>query len=157
MNEDAALARWAQTLSIIESYGHQIISVFPNEDDPPTTVPFSYTVGRILKGRPELVITGPIAPNVAGAILNDTCAADDDEPLEPGQDRERLLVGYPLHVVEADPVAAEMFQAIRFAELSGTDDSVRALQLVWPDPQKRFPWDEGYEYPPFVQPVHRAQ
>lgn len=139
-----------ETRRIIMQHGHQVIGVFPaDEDDPP---PFAYTVGRTAKGRPELLITGPLPPPVAGAILNDAAARDDESPLEPGQAVGGLLQGgYVLQVVEADPLAGEMYQALAFYD--GQD--VRALQLVWPDQDGLFPWDAGFGFEPWVQPIHR--
>jgi hypothetical protein len=32
------------------------------------------------------------------------------------------------------------------------EDSVPAMQLVWPDAHGRFPWDTGYELPAWYQP-----
>lgn len=138
-----------ETRRCIMEHGHQIIGVFPTEPgDPP---PFAYTVGRTAKGRPELLITGPLPTLVAGTLLNDAAALDDETPLEPGDVEGLLAGGYLMHAVEADPVAGEMFQAISFYD----EADVTALQLVWPDGDGAFPWDDGYMYPADLQPVHR--
>lgn len=134
-----------ETARVIREYGHQVVGVFPTEGD--DGAPFAYTVGRTLSGRPELLITGPLRPDIACAILNYAAEVDDGTPLEPG-DRDDILVGYTARIVEVDPWASQMFQAVR---LFG--EEVRALQLVWPDPGGRFPWDEGWAYERDAQPV----
>lgn len=147
--DDMIAAMNRETMQMITRFGHQVISVFPTT--PEEGVPFSYTVGRTGKGRPELLITGPLDPRIMGHLLNDAAYLDDNEPLQPGSVLDGLLRGYPVQVVKADPYLGEMFQAFRFYD---TDD-IDALQLVWPDQGGHFPGDPGYDYPPEVQPVHR--
>ena len=129
--------------TIIER-GHAVASIHGSEDGPP----FSYTVGRTLKGRPELFITGPIDARIQMAILNDAVRVDEETPLKPGQERDGLLQRFSTRIVEIDPQAASMFVARNFF-----GDDVRALQIVWPDPDGRFPGDPRFSFPADHQPV----
>jgi hypothetical protein len=135
------------TFDKILQYGHQVTYVGTGEESPP----FAYTVGRAMKDRPELLIVG-LAQRVAQQLLNDLADRDDAEPLEVGPEGleiRDLIAGYPAILLPADPVAAEMNLALRFFG----SEKVSALQVVWPDREGRFPWAEGYEYDPDVQPT----
>lgn len=132
---------------IIE-FGHQVIFVFPTPNDPGHT--FWYSVGRTVKDRPELLITGPLNQQVGQWMINEAAKIDDEYPLQAGQEipAGALLDGYPVRVVKAEPTDAEMFSA---TSAFGEDD-VTALQLVWPDKQGNFPGDPDYDER-FVQPL----
>ncbi len=144
-NEDERAAAYMQRMvDKITKYGHMVQSVFPAEGD--DGVPFSYTVGRTIQRAPELLITGPLPMQVQAALLNDAAAIED---LAAGQERDDLIQGGVMRVVSVDARASEMFQAIYLFEPT----PIRALQLVWPDTQGRFPNDEGYDQERFPQPV----
>lgn len=119
--------------------GHQVNFIFPRPGDEGHQ--FWYSVGRSMKDRPELLITGPIQPEVGHWIINEAAKMDDTEPLQPGQEipADTLLGGYPVRIVAVDPREAEMYDAIRcFGE------DITALQIVWPDMDGRFPGEEGF-------------
>lgn len=120
-------------------YAHQVVGVFPTENDP--CLPFAYTVGR----ETELIMAGPLNIQVMASLLNDLTERDDATPLRAGDRVEGVIAGgLTLAIVEvADMRKAEMFQS------TGT----RALQAVWPDASGNFPWDEGWEYQDDTQPV----
>ena len=146
MSDDDILAAFdAETARTIKRHGHQVVGVFDPDGE---GVPFAYTVGRSLLGRPELFITGGMPLHVLGRLLNDAAAMDDEAPIEAGERRDGLLAGYPAWFVEADPRAAEMNVALRLVP------SARALQVVWPDVDGRFPGDPGYGLTAEHQPLH---
>lgn len=112
--------------------------------------PYTYTVGRTLQGLPELMINGLDLPRRA-AIL--TSVQEQGLEVTPGARLENVLTPpWTLGVVEADPRTAELIVAIR---MFGLEREVTALQLVWPDPKNRMPWDQGYhsEVPQPLYPV----
>lgn len=151
MDEDQGLTK--TSMETIIEHGHQVIGVFAPGDetgDEDDFVPFSYTVGRSMKDRPELLITGPLPIGMQGVILNDLAAYDDEHLLRPGTDLapNTILRGMPVRIVAADPVAAEMNQALH---LFG--DDITALQMLWPDKHGRLPGDPGFEIPEGVQPT----
>lgn len=134
-------------MDTILEHGHQVVVVRDPDD---IDSPFAYTVGRAVKDRPELLLTGPVPPT----ILNDLAKYDDGQPLSGGDVllADTILTGYPVRIEVADPMAASMFQAIR---LFG--DDVTALQMLWPDPQGLFPGEDGYAYAADVQPFYPPQ
>lgn len=138
-----------KTMEQIIEYGHQVRFIFPDPDsDEPYQ--FWYTVGRSLKERPELLLTGPLPPKVGQFILNEAAALDDQSPLVPGQEvaADTLLANYPCRIIAVGDMAeAEMFGALEL------DSDATALQIVWPDMKGRFPGERGYEYPKSAQPL----
>lgn len=112
---------------------------------------FAYTVGLFGLGHPELLITGADT-ETAGNVLNDVSAR-----IRKGQDvlPGELLTfdGWPHRVVvEIVPNPGEIaFAANRFYERPN-EFSVPLLQLTYDDRWGRFPWDDGYDIPAWVQP-----
>lgn len=124
--------------TIIRS-GHQIMNIFGG--DGPA---FSYTVGRVVKDQPELLITGDLPDVVRAGILNVAAERDD---LKPGLTNE-IIDDFPVKIVEVlDPRKAGMFAALELGDIT-------ALQIIWPDAAGRFPGDAGYEYGDEAQPVY---
>jgi hypothetical protein len=148
MDEDGGITR--DSLETIIEYGHQVVAVFDDGRQPDGFVPFAYTVGRTAKGRPELLIAGPLPMQHMGVILNDLATYDDENPLTTGIDLppSTILSGMPVRIIAADPVAAEMNQALN---LFG--DEVTALQVLWPDKRGLLPGDHFCEVPPGIQPT----
>jgi hypothetical protein len=150
MNPDEARAAYIDSLwTTINLYGTVLTGA---EDAEP---PYMYTVGRHLKGQPELLITGLDAPRMA-AILN----AASPRELTPGTRVDGLIearpgsgVRYQMGVLEIDPDAAEMFVA---RHMMGPD--MTALQLTWPDLFNRLPDEDGYasEWPQPVYPLVKS-
>ncbi|QIK66540.1 DUF4262 domain-containing protein [Nocardioides sp. HDW12B] len=50
-----------------------------------------------------------------------------------------LFRGFPARIIRADPEDAQMNMALRFF-----GDEVTALQVLWPDPEGRFPGEPGF-------------
>lgn len=126
--------------------GHQVMCIFPTEEsiaEGGASHYFFYTVGRTVKERPELLLTGPLDNRVAGWVLNEAARMDDTEPFTPGMEipANVLLNQYPVRIVEANPEAAEMNQAL---DLFG--DDVTALQIIWPDMEGRFPGEPDFAF-----------
>lgn len=132
-----------KTMDDIIAHGHQVRWVFGEGPD------FGYTIGRSVKDRPELLITGPLDPRVGQWVLNEAAAMDEKEPLYAGQEipANELLNEHPVRIVEVkDLEAAEMFGVTEhFSDAT-------ALQIIWPDMEGRFPGDEGFAFAD-AQPV----
>lgn len=125
----------------MREYKHQVVGVFPTEDNPIT--PFAYTAGR----GTELLMTGQLPVQVMAQLLNDLADLEDVEGLElrAGQRVAGVLAGgFKLALVEV--------RDMREAEMNASTGT-EALQAVWPDSEGRYPWDEGYAYPDEVQPL----
>lgn len=128
-----------QAVANILEYGCQVNCVFPDEGGEGTT--FHYTEGRALFEAPDLLIVG-MPPQVGHAILNEAVrlqsageiALADGVEIPP----DVLLAKYPCRVIRCDPEASEMYGAMNFS-----DKEIEAYQLVWPDPEGRFPGEPG--------------
>jgi hypothetical protein len=136
---------------IIDTVGWAVMHVLPTEDETDTTTPFAYTVGLTAHDYPELLIAG-LPPDVAHGLLNDLASRvyDKAERFTDGQRISDLIAGYDAVVVDGAPTD-ELLPGVAIARYGR--DRVRLQQVVWPDPQGRFPWDTGYDFDPDVQPL----
>ena len=110
--------------------------------------PFAYTIGLHDKGLPELLITG-LPPKNSARLLNSIAhqIVDDGVALRPAMhidDQNEFL----LEVVEVDHPDVHLKFA---AALCGPQ--IRAVQLVWTDDRRRWPWDRGWAHGRRRQPV----
>ena len=119
--------------------------------DAPSQPSFAYTVGLFGIGHPELLVVGA-DHSTAGALLNNVAGQiRGGRDLVPG---EVLSFEEWAHrvVVETVPNPGEIaFAANRFYQRPD-EYSVELLQLTYDDRQGRFPWEDGYANPPWVQP-----
>ncbi|MDG4834181.1 DUF4262 domain-containing protein [Solwaraspora sp. WMMD1047] len=136
---------------IIDRIGWAVMHVLPTYDDPDITTPFAYTVGLTAHDYPELIIAG-LPPEVAHGLLNDLAGRlyDKAERFACGQRISDLIAGYDAVLVEGAPIDA-LLPGVAIARYGR--NRVRLLQVVWPDPQGRFPWDAGYDVDPDTQPL----
>lgn len=132
--------------SAIDAHGWAVQAVAPATDD--DGAPFAYTVGMTVRSLPELLIYG-LPSEVATVVLNAAGARmGEDGPLQDGQRLSGLIQNYDLAVVDAVHTH-DLAMARRFYG----NDQVQAIQLVWPDQNGRYPWDEGYSIRPTTQPL----
>jgi hypothetical protein len=117
---------------------------------------FGYTVGLSrYRGHPELIITGipqmeTVYPlNLMGQRVR------AGERFAAGDLVDGLFAcgcGVALVLVDSRESVRHLVAANQLYRNPGAPP-VRALQLVWPDPGGRFPWEPGYSLPESVQPV----
>jgi hypothetical protein len=133
----------------IDEYGWAVTAVFPTDDAP--DAPFAYTVGLTAHGYPELIIAG-LDPQIAQALLNDlaTRVYDRAQRFTAGQRISDLLVGYDAIIVDG-PATEALHPGAAFARYG--KNKVSLQQVVWPDPQGRFPWEAGYALGQGAQPL----
>jgi len=152
--EESSLQAWLDqedkhTAQTIRKHGTYIQYVGGDSDHKQTS--FAYTVGLFGVGHPELLVLG-VSPQTAAGLLNEVAAqVRGGADLVPG---EMLTFETWQHrvVVEPVPNPGEIaFAANRFYERPN-EFSVQLLQLTYDDRQGRFPWEEGYENPDWVQP-----
>ncbi|SCG77824.1 DUF4262 domain-containing protein [Micromonospora inositola] len=100
---------------------------------------------------PKLLIAG-LDPAKSKALLNDLAGRvyDRAERLHHGQRISDLIAGYDAVIVGGD-ATPELHPGTAHGQY--WRDRVRLQQIVWPDPQGRFPWDSGYAYPQGLQPI----
>ncbi|GAB3147113.1 hypothetical protein GCM10027290_29890 [Micromonospora sonneratiae] len=133
----------------IDEFGWAVTAVLPTQGE--SGSPFAYTVGLTQHDFPELVIAG-LHPYIAHTLLNDMARRvhDGAQRLIHGQQVNDLLVGYDAVIVEG-PATEALHPGTAYARYG--EERVRLQQIVWPDQHGRFPWDDGYEYPAYVQPL----
>lgn len=139
----------------IIKHGHQVTIVFPTKEsiaDGSMDYAFAYTIGRTMKDRPELLVTGSLPPEALGMILNETARVDDERPISAGDSVDEVLDGYPVRIVRVtDPKTAGMTMALHYM-----GDDIDALQVLWPDSAGRFPGEPGFVYGDDAEPVFGA-
>jgi hypothetical protein len=115
-----------------------------------TFPPFSYTVGLAKWGHPEIVVVG-LPPAVAQSQLNTLAErVRAGNRLVAGQRIDDLLRSYACVLVT---VADSRLLPIANAIYRGDGPPISAVQLVWPDPAGRFPWQRGCTTRPAAQPL----
>lgn len=112
---------------------------------------FAYTVGLFGLGHPELLVLGA-GHDAAGRLLN--CVARrirDGEDLHPGQVLEFEDWSHRV-TIEVVPNPAQILFAANSFYQRPDEASVPAYQLTYDDQQGRFPWDDDYSTPSWIQP-----
>lgn len=127
-----------QALEDIAEYGVHIVHV-PDSDSGPG---FSFTIGLWHQfGQPEVIAFG-LPEEVAHELLNAIAdEADDGRTFRDGEKHDELLVGYPVRFVAVPPDARASYFGL--AEWAYAGEPFECVQLVWPDKQGRWPWDDA--------------
>lgn len=131
-------------LARITAGGWAVTGVYGDETGPPLT----YSTGLVEFDRPELLIYG-LDPELAIPLLN---RAAELAIADAG------LLGHPyLDGVLRPPYRMATLPAVHTDDLAVTrvlyGPDFRAVQLIWPDAQGRYPWDRGYAISPDAQPL----
>jgi hypothetical protein len=123
----------------IERHGWHVAKIEGDEKVPP----WAFTIGfGDTFGHPEVLVAG-MALHQLHALLNrigDLLRAGNR--FEAGQDVHNILEGFacafrPVHPHWHQPFAGN-------AAWHHRDAGLELLQCFWPDPEGRFPWDEGF-------------
>jgi len=127
--------------------GWAAVGVMPTEDEP--IDPFTYTIGLFRSyDHPELIITGmhgETAHAVLAMLIED--GIDAGASYEAGQEYPDLLAGrnrnYPAAFRQV--TQANIEDKLAIAGRWNAFEEFPALQLVYPDPAGKFPWEDGYD------------
>jgi hypothetical protein len=97
---------------------------------------FLYTTGLAGRGHPELVIAGLPPDTAHGLVASAYDVILAGTALGPGEVYEGIIVGFPVRFADVDQDSCRhpLSVTTRFY-----GRQVPALQLLWPDPQGRFP------------------
>ena len=148
--QDLRMAQYlTNSLELIEKHGWMLQGVFSTKDDPGPS--FVYTVGLTVLGHPELIIFG-LPHNVAGVLLNEMGdqIRKTGRRYVAGELLPDLLDGdYVARLIKVDDTTEHLTLANR---IYGHGTVIEALQVVWPDKERRYPWDEGFALP-LLQPL----
>jgi len=119
---------------------HKAHVVHVTEDD--GAPKFSYTVGLWHHfEQPEVIVFG-LAVEAAEDLLQGVVAAcEDGARFAHGDRREGLLVGFAVRFLDVPVDVGRDYLGAATWAYQGAD--YRSLQLVWPDKEKRWPWQEG--------------
>jgi hypothetical protein len=136
---DIALEMGKLVLDNIEKHGQHVMSVAAGTA--PADGDFAYTIGNHECGMPELLITGKISYSFA-PLLNQLGKVQRDRGFG-FRDNEIVSLGgkYPVYMVDAGD--AGRTQCAKFVgAYYGTNDFA-LLQVIFPDPEGRWPGDPG--------------
>jgi hypothetical protein len=135
---------------LITVYGRAISYVLGTDGDPSR---FGHTVGLTEHGDgyPELLIAG-LSPVITQILLNDLSerVLTHGERFTHGQTITDLITDYPAVIING-PHTDTLHPGTLIGHYGTGKFTLQ--QIVWPDPDGRFPWDDGYRYPATVQPT----
>lgn len=130
--------------AMIAEYGWAVLNVAPRTANDGAA--FTYTVGLTEFDHPELIIM-TLPYQHAHTMLNELGRRV--------RDGERFTAGMTL--LEVGNLAMKTVDVVDIRPYFGAArrkyHRVRALQVVWPDKNSRFPWEPEYEIDPSVQPL----
>lgn len=128
-----------KTRENIKNYGHGVISVVASETEPG----FSYTVGRIEQGLPELIIFG-VPSNTGMHALNDAVDwAKRFKGVLPEHTPIEGIINFPATFKPVQERHLSTYFKVVFALYPV--ETFPALQMLWTDAQNKFPWEPGFD------------
>lgn len=133
---DAFMGKLDRTIA---SHGHAVQCVMDNPA-------FAYTIGNCRRDLPELFIAG-LAPGAMQAILNDaTRMMREGTRWADHVKTKDLAIGYEtaFRLVDLTMVDTELNILRAYCKRRGIAVPP-VYQLVWPDPEHRFPWELGFD------------
>jgi hypothetical protein len=133
-------------LGHIAEHGWSVIGIEEEDGEPP----YSFSVGLYhTLGVPELLIVGQKPENAQGLINNAGELMRAGRRFRTNRRTTGILEGYPAVFVAVDP--RYYLGYLGCGRWLYRGDEFPILQLVWPDREGRFPWDEGYPAPLFAR------
>jgi hypothetical protein len=136
---------------MITEHGWYCQAVFPVDDD--YQPHFAYTVGLCERGWPELVMIG-LPAKASYRYLAELVAryVDERQPFPIGEPIGGLVDGHNLVLIEAtaDETWTE-YAKLAHSRAEVHADGRRALQVVWPDAEGRYP--PGWSLAAWMQPL----
>lgn len=131
----------------IDLYGWMIQMVGAGDGEPQ----FAYTVGLFSRNFEPEIICFTLPQDTVHGLLNDVARRTSEGLSLKGGMVFDDLANLPMTLIEVDNEKLRDYfgTAIRFYK----GPVFPAVQLVWPDPEGRFPWDEGYDPEGYPQPL----
>jgi hypothetical protein len=136
----------------IRRYGWAVQAVFGNDER--RRPPLSYTVGLWGFGHPELVVFG-IHERHAQTLLNELGErVRAGEVLQAGDEVvSQLLRPNPQLRLLPLPNAADVTLDVQRTYGTPGGQAIPALQVCWADIDGTYPWEPGFRYPRWLQPM----
>jgi hypothetical protein len=105
---------------------------------------FVYSIGLYKKfNHPEIICFGLKTEVMAGILNHALDLVKNGETLEKGKLYSGFLVGYDIQFIEVEKEYYQNYVGYAGWFYDMTFD-FPLLQLVWPDKQNKFPWEEGF-------------
>jgi len=162
----------------VKSNGWMMMNILPRAEEPEDDdmIPWSFTVGIWHTWKqPDIIVFGGVetAKNLAQAYVQEILLG---RKWEAGYQREGLIQPpYGAHLIHLGGLNMHMDEAFIQFKIGMIDEEIvkgkfkyyedymgtangfyrdpyPVFQLVWPDDEKRFPWDDGFDCP-WEQPV----
>ena len=128
----------------VETYGCHVMAVFPTKAHP--GVPWAYSIGipTTFPGAAEVIVVG-LDPDTAHAIINNVVAEmRKGKTFADGQEAHGLVKKLPLTFRKVAERHYDNYVG-QGQIYHKSDSNWPLLQIIWPDTQGRFPWQEGFE------------
>jgi uncharacterized protein DUF4262 len=129
-----------QCRATIVEHGWMVQGVFPTTESVARgeTLTFAYTVGLTAKGLPEMILVG-LPLDGAADWLNDAARqAVERGAVELDTDVDGIIAGVSVRFTATTTAPLSVARRLYGA-------GVRAVQMLWPDDQGRFPGDPAYD------------
>ena len=133
-------------LGQIAEYGWMVMGIQAEKETPS----YSFSVGMYhTLGTPELFIMGQKPQTAQGLINHAGKSTREGRRFVAGERTDGVLAGYPAVLVAVEPRFYREY--FGYARWFYRGSNFPVFQIVWPDRDGRFPWDEGYPAPLFWQ------
>jgi uncharacterized protein DUF4262 len=129
-----------QCRATIAEHGWMVQGVFPTAESVARgeTLTFAYTAGLTARGLPEMILVG-LPLDGAADLLNDAAKiAVERGAVEFDADVDGIIAGFPVRFTAATTAPLSVARSLYGSR-------VRAVQMLWPDDQGRFPGDPAYD------------
>jgi len=128
-------------LEDVEKHGWSDMHIFPVEGS--EGEPWNYSVGLTQScDHPELCIVGMRQDQAHQILWSAVTLIKDGAKLEPDTYVDRVIEQFPMAVLEVADVHRYDYPLSMATRLYG---EVPANQLVWPDEEGKFPWQQGFD------------
>lgn len=137
--ESGIEAVWKKVNQLVNDHGWAVLSVGAS----PTCPTYTYTIGLTKRGYPDVFVMG-LTPSVAQPILNAIAQRILDEEVQPIDGAMiQGAANMALHLKKLESNVASHFAlgANRFCKENSF--SFEILQVMLPDVNHKFPWDDG--------------
>lgn len=113
---------------------------------------FSYSIGMRHYGKPEIIVCG-LPLETSKIVINNAnrTAKDGNVVYQDGQFDNNILDGFPVAYVDVSEKNKRKYLVQAYSHYESW--AFPAVQMVWPDTNGKFPWDEEYEEKFKYQPV----
>lgn len=125
---------------LVDQYGWAIQSVFPDEADQDPG--FAYTAGLSLHGHAEIIVSG-LPPSTGQMLLNDLAkrVRDSGDDLATNTPMDDVIENLSVILIPVTDPRKYISIADTLLQKKVAGAHAAAVQMVWPDPNGRFPWE----------------